>query len=257
MANHRLQDKVGIITGSGTGIGRAEAILFAAEGAKIIVSDLDSNGGLETVKMIQDKGGEASFFRVDITKSEEVKAMISFCIKTYGRLDILVNNAGIHLGGRGDTIITETSEEVFDKVLNVDLRAYFLCCKYSIPEMLKNGGGSIVNTASVAGLRGRAVTAYGIAKAGVLALTRTIAVSYAREGIRCNSISPGTTSTNQSKSAYTTPEALAARASKIPMNRIGQPEEQAYAALFLASKESSFVNGDNLIVDGGELAGFK
>jgi len=257
MTNQRLQDKVGIITGAGTGIGRAEAILFSTEGAKIIVSDLDSDSGLKTVKIIKDNGGEASFFQVDVTKTEEVKAMIAFCVKTYGKLDILVNNAGIHLGGRGDSSITETSEEVFDKVIDVDLKGSFLCCKYAIPEMIKNGGGSIVNTASVAGLRGRAVTAYGIAKAGVLALTRTVAVTYARDNIRCNTLSPGSVNTELFQSNYKNPEAIEARVSKIPMHRAGESEEVAKAALFLASKESSFVDGDNLIVDGGELAGFK
>jgi NAD(P)-dependent dehydrogenase (short-subunit alcohol dehydrogenase family) len=257
MSDQRLKGKVSIITGSGKGIGRAEAILFASEGSKIVVADTNTESGIETVKMIKDKGGEAVFFQVDITKTEEVKALIEFCVNTYGKLNVLVNNAGIHLGGRGDTIITETSEEVFDKVINVDLKGSFLCCKYAIKQMLKNGGGAIVNTGSVAATRGRAITSYGIAKAGVLALTRNIAVSYATENIRCNTLSPGSVLTDMNKASNQSKEAMDARIEKVPMKRNAQPEEQAYAALFLASDESSFMTGENMIVDGGELAGPK
>jgi len=257
MRSQRLLGKVCIITGSGTGIGRAESILFAAEGAKIIVADTNEESGLETVKIIENENGEAAFFQVDITKLEEVRALIDFCVKKYGKLNILVNNAGISLHGKGDTIITETPEEVFDKVINIDLKGSFLCCKYAIQQMLKNGGGTIVNTGSVAATRGRAVTSYGIAKAGILALTRSIAVSYATDNIRCNTLSPGSVFTDLARATYKTPEAMNARVGKIPMKRYSQPEEQAYAALFLASDESSFMTGENMIVDGGELAGFK
>jgi len=253
----RLASKAGIITGAGTGIGRAEAMLFAAEGARIVVADIDTSGGLETVKLIKDKGGEASFFRVNVTGTEEVKALMEFCVKTYGKIDILVNNAGINLAGKGDSLVSETTEDVFDKVLDIDLKGSFLCCKYAVQQMLKNGGGVIVNTASIAAFRGRAVTAYGIAKGGILALTRTVAVSYALDNIRCNTLSPGSVNTDLFQSTYKTPEAIEARVSKIPMHRFGQPEEVAKAALFLASDDSSFITGTNIMVDGGELAGFK
>jgi NAD(P)-dependent dehydrogenase (short-subunit alcohol dehydrogenase family) len=257
MTGHRLQNKVGIITGAGAGIGRAEALLFAAEGAKIIVADWDKESGFATVKLIKEKGGEAALFQGNINKTEEVKKLIDFCVEKYGKLNILVNNAGINLAGKGDSTVTETSEEIFDQVLGVDLRGSFLCCKYALQQMLKNGGGTIVNTASTAAIRGRVVSAYGIAKSGVLALTRTIAVSYAEGNIRCNTLSPGSTYTELLKTTYQTQEALDARIAKIPMRRFGTPEEIAMAALFLASEESSFMTGTNIIVDGGELSGYK
>ncbi len=155
-------------------------------------------------------------------------------------------------------MVAETPEDIWDKTMNVNLKGTFFCCKYGVQQMLKTGGGTIVNTASLAGVRGRAVVAYGSSKAGIIGLTRSIAVSYAMDNIRANSISPASTMTDQLKGVYGTPEAIAARvAGRIPMGRPAQPEEMAYAALFLACSESSFITGHNLIVDGGETAGFK
>jgi len=248
----RLKDKVATITGAGSGIGRATAILFAKEGAKVVVADYVAEGGEETVRMIKDVGGEASFTKTDVSKSEDVKTMLDFTVKIYGRLDVLFNNAGIE-GEMAPT--ADCSEENFDRVIAVNLRGVFLGLKYGIPLMLQQGGGVIINTSSVAGLVGFAnLPAYNASKGGVIQLTRTAALEYATQNIRVNAICPGVIWTPMLERVAPTEEAQKQFAEIEPVKRMGKPEEIAAAALFLASDESSFVTGVAFPVDGGYIA---
>ncbi len=255
----RLDGKVAVVTGAASGIGRAVALLFAREGAKVVVADIQEEKARQVVQEIIDGGGAATFVKTDVSQPKDVEAMIKATQDTYGRLDILVNNAGI-LGDVGAT--ADCSLENWEQVINTNLKGVFLGMKYGIPAMLKSGGGSIINTASVAALIGEAYfPAYGASKGGVLQLTKTAALEYARQGIRVNALCPGGTVTNigdhlgaQLEGA---PEqvllAMAAKAEH-PLGRLAQPEEQARMALFLASDDSSFCTGAAFLVDGGRLA---
>jgi NAD(P)-dependent dehydrogenase (short-subunit alcohol dehydrogenase family) len=250
----RLSNKVAIITGSGSGIGQAEALLFAGEGAKVIVNDINEENGLKTVASIKDQGGEARFFRADVSQASEVEGLITFAIATYGGLKVLVNNAGVGFIRKGDGPTTETIEEIWDKVVDINLKGTFLCSKYAIPRMIDSGGGSIVNTSSVAAIRGAVSNAYASAKAGVIALTKSIALAYGKNNIRANAICPGHTMTPLQIDIAPTQEERDRLAAQIPVGRLAKPVEIAYAALFLASEEASFVNGAVLVVDGGQSA---
>ncbi|MCL5046783.1 MAG: SDR family oxidoreductase [Actinobacteria bacterium] len=251
----KLDGKVAVITGAGSGIGRATALLFAQEGARVVVADLAVDGGEETVRLIAAQGGRSSFIRTDVASAESVANLINGTISRYERLDIIFNNAGIDLAHP----VTETSEEVWDKTIAVNLKGVFLGCKYAIHQMIKNGGGSIVNTASVLALVASPnQAAYCASKGGVLALTRQIAFDYARYNIRANCICPGDVLTPmqqrflaESKDPQATLESLSRR---YPMGRFANPEEIACAALYLASDDSSFVTGVALPVDGGLTA---
>jgi NAD(P)-dependent dehydrogenase (short-subunit alcohol dehydrogenase family) len=247
----RLEGKVALITGAGSGIGQATARLFAKEGAKVVVVDIDGRGGEETARLIEISGGEATFVRADVSKSAEAEKMVKLAVETYGRLDILHNNAGISQVGT----VVDTPEEVWDKTINVNLKGIFLGSKYAIPEMLKTGGGIIVNTASVWGLvSAPASAAYCASKGAVIALTKAMALDHA-PNIRVNCICPGdilTPMTERDLAARGDPEkALKAMTEPYPIGRLGKPEEIAEAALFLASDSSSFMTGAALIVDGG------
>jgi meso-butanediol dehydrogenase/(S,S)-butanediol dehydrogenase/diacetyl reductase len=251
----RLEGKVSLITGAGSGIGQAMAVLFAREGSKVAVADISAEGGQETVRRIRDEGGEAEFFQVDVSSAEQVRRMVDAVIARFGRIDILCNNAGI---GVAATVV-DTTEEDWDRVINVDLKGVFLGCKYVIPHMLRQGGGVIVNTASVAGMVGvlnRA--AYCAAKAGVIGLTKSIAVDFVTKGIRANCVCPGTVETPWiDKILAQQPDPVAERQRMIerqPMGRMGKPEEIAAAALYLASDEAAFVTGTELVIDGGLTA---
>jgi meso-butanediol dehydrogenase/(S,S)-butanediol dehydrogenase/diacetyl reductase len=242
----RLEGKVALITGAGRGIGRATAILFAKNGAKIVVVDIDSNVGEETVNLIKRAGGDAIFVKADVSKAADAEKAVRATIEKYGRLDILFNNAGIELEGR----VEEMSESDWDKLICINLKSIFLCSKYAIPQMLKQGGGVIINTASITGFQGLGhEAAYCASKGGVIALTKAMAVEYAPYNIRVNCICPGPIATR-----LTSPRQSIIR--KIPMGRLGKPEEIAYVALFLASDESSFVTGHALVADGGMTAGY-
>jgi NAD(P)-dependent dehydrogenase (short-subunit alcohol dehydrogenase family) len=243
----RLDGKVAIITGAGSGMGRAAAILFAKEGAKVVVADWVTEGGEETVKKIKQVGGEAIFIKTDVSKTEDIKKMIKTAVDTYGRLDVLYNNAGI-AGELGP--ITDCTEDNWDKVQAINLRGLWLAMKYAIPEMLKTGGGSIVNTASLAA--NRAVPnapAYTASKGGVVSLSRATAIEWATKNIRVNCINPGRITTPMVLAMG--PEINKIFLSAIPQGRFGEPEEVAQAALFLASDESSHITGQTLAVDGG------
>ena len=243
----RLDGKVVIITGAGMGMGQAAALLFAKEGAKVAVVDWKAEAGQETVKTIKQAGGEAIFIKADVSKADDVKNMVKTTIDAYGKLDVIYNNAGI----LARAAFTENiAEEEWDRIMSVNLKGVWLGMKYAIPEMLKNGGGSIINTASQCGDRGtRNLGAYCAAKGGVLALTRVTAMELAKKNIRVNALNPGIIATPMALSA--SKEEQEGFAAIIPQGRMGRPEEVAYAALFLASDESSHVTGHTLVVDGG------
>lgn len=251
----QLVGKVALVTGGGSGIGRASVLAFAARGASVVVGDIDAEGAQETVRMVQEGGGEATFVSVDVAQSVEVEALINQTIATYGRLDYAHNNAGIE-GIRTST--TDCSEENWDRVLDINLKGVWLCMKYEIPQMIKQGGGAIVNTSSVLGLVGYAGRApYGASKHGVIGLTKAAALEYARQGIRINAICPGFIRTTMSEREISEAaqgdlakgEELVANAE--PIGRMGSPEEVAETVVWLCSDAASFVIGHAMSVDGG------
>ncbi len=252
----RLAGKVALITGAGNGMGQVASMLFASEGARIVVADFSETGGAETVAAVEAAGGEAAFVKVDVANAEQVEAMVAFAMETYGSLDVLYNNAGIFPADDGGA--TETPEPTWDRVMEVNLKGVWLGCKYGIPAMLETGGGSIVNVASFVALMGAATAqiAYTASKGGVLAMTREIAVEYGRQGIRANSLCPGPVSTPMLEELMSDPERKARRVVHIPMGRLGQAEELAKAALFLASDDSSYMTGAQLVIDGGITAAY-
>jgi len=252
----RLTGKVALITGAGNGMGRAAALLFASEGARIVVADAMEDGGNATVEAVRAAGGDAAFVKVDVSDEAQVAGMIAFATETYGALDVLYNNAGIFPADDGGT--TETPVPTWDRVMDVNLKGVWLGCKHAIPAMLESGGGSIVNVASFVALMGAATAqiAYTASKGGVLSMTREIAVEYARQGIRANSLCPGPIETPMLSELMSDPEWARRRLAHIPMGRPGRAEELAKAALFLASDESSFMTGSALVVDGGITAAY-
>ncbi len=252
----RLAGKVCIITGAGSGIGREAAILFAQEGGKVVVADVNVAGGEETVRLIREAGGEAIFVRTDVTEAAEVEALVRTAEDTYGKLDVMFNNAGIFPDEDGSVV--DTPEEVWDRVMAVNLKGVFLGCKYAIPAMLRAGGGSIINTASFVALMGAAVPqiAYTASKGGVLAMTREIAIEFARKNIRANALCPGPVDTPLLRSILSDPAKRQRRLVHIPMGRFAQAREVAQAALFLASDESSYVTATAFLVDGGITAAY-
>jgi NAD(P)-dependent dehydrogenase (short-subunit alcohol dehydrogenase family) len=248
-----LKDKVALITGGGSGIGRAISILFGLEKGKIAVADWNEEGGSETVDRIRSNGGDASFIKADVSNAEDVKHMIDVTLKTFGQLHILVNNAGVE---QVVSSAADTSLEVWDRVININLKGVFLGIKYGIPHLLKTEG-VIVNIASTASLVGQPFcAAYAASKGGILQLTKTAALEYANESIRINCICPGAIDTPhlhrvRSSTLWETIKPLRAQT---PMGRLGKPEEVAQAALFLVSSGASFITGTGLIVDGGLTA---
>ena len=252
----RLDGKVALITGAGNGMGQVASVLFASEGARIVVADFSEAGGAETVAAVKAVGGEAAFVKVDVANSDQVSAMVDFAMARFGALNVLYNNAGIFPADDGG--VTETPEPTWDRVMEVNLKGVWLGCKYGIPAMLASGGGSIVNVASFVALMGAATAqiAYTASKGGVLAMTREIAVEYGRQNIRANSLCPGPVSTPMLEELMSDPARKARRLVHIPMGRLGQAEELAKAALFLASDDSSFMTGAQLVVDGGITAAY-
>lgn len=247
----RLDGKVALITGAGGQIGRAAAELFAAEGARVVVADAIEAAGRATVEAIRAAGNEAAFVAVDVSVSSEVEAMVRFAVDTYGGLHVLYNNAGILPPDDGATL--ETPEDTWDRVMAVNLKGVWLCCRHGIPAMLASGGGSIINVASLVALMGSAVPqiAYTASKGGVLSMSREIAVEYARQGIRVNALCPGPIQTPLMAELLSDEARRARRLVHVPIGRFGEAEEVAKAALFLASDESSLMTGASMVVDGG------
>ncbi len=242
--------KVALITGGASGIGRASALAFAAEGAHVVVADVNTPGGEETVEMIRAHGGTALFVRTDISQAADVEALIDHTIATYGRLDYAHNNAGI-MGGFAPT--ADWTEAQWDAVMNVNLKGTWLCMKYEIAQMLKQGSGAIVNTASSLSVGAfPTLVGYVTSKHGIIGLTKTAALDYARAGIRINAICPGLTDTPMFRQSTQSDTNLMEQAlAREPLGRAAQPSEMAAAAIWLCSPVASFVNGHAMIVDGG------
>lgn len=252
----RLENRVALITGAGSGIGRQAALLFAGEGAAVVVADLVPQGGEETVRLVQAEGGRALYVQADVARGADCERMVRAAEETFGKLDVLFNNAGISHIDDGDAISTE--EEVWDLTMQVNLKGVFLGCKYGIPALRRAGGGSIINTASFVALLGAATPqlAYTASKGGVLALTRELAAVHAREKIRVNALCPGPLRTELLMKYLDTEEKRQRRLVHIPMGRFGEAVEIARAALFLASEESSYLTGTAFTVDGGITAAY-
>src|SRR3989449_7041381 len=248
-----VDGKIALVTGGGSGIGQATALVFAREGAKVVVADVVVEGGEETVRMIKADGGESLFVKADVSKSPDVEAMVRQAVGTYGRLDCAFNNAGI--GGKF-ALTADDTEDNWDRVISINLTGVWLCMKYEIPQMLKQGGGAIVNTASDAGLLGvPQMPAYVASKHGVVGLTKTAALEYAKSGIRVNAVCPGVIKTPMVERITGQRAGRAERMAAVePVGRMGKPEEIAEAVVWLCSDAASFVTGLPMPVDGGIIA---
>ncbi|HKJ96404.1 MAG TPA: glucose 1-dehydrogenase [Thermoplasmataceae archaeon] len=250
---NKLKGKVAIVTGGASGIGRATAVLFSGEGSTVVIADLKDDGGSRVAEEIGKNGGKAIFVHVDVSESDQVKQLVEKAVKEFGRLDVMFNNAGIE----GPVKRTEDYPvDTFDKVISVNMKSVFYGIKHSVGEMRKAGGGSIINTASIAGLVGFTnMCAYTASKGGVIQLTKTAALEYASDRIRVNAIAPGVISTPMvERAAEADPEMMEGIKKAHPLGRMGTPDEIAKAALYLASEDSSFVTGTVLTVDGGYVA---
>jgi len=249
-----LENKVALVTGAGSGIGRASALAFAREGASVVVNDsMNVKGAEETVKMIREAGGDAIFIQADVTKAAEVEVMVNKTIETYARLDCALNNAGVPASGKR---IADCSEEDWDRIININLKGVWLCMKYEIPQMLKQGKGAIVNTSSVAGLVGQEKRpAYVASKHGVVGLTKVAALDYIKDNIRVNAICPGGIVTPILERVFARgPGWKEEMLQAMPIGRFGMPEEVAEAVVWLCSDAASFITGHALPVDGGWVA---
>jgi NAD(P)-dependent dehydrogenase (short-subunit alcohol dehydrogenase family) len=247
--------QVAVVTGGGSGLGRATALAFAHEGARVAVADIQDDGGAETVDLIEQAGGSAVYIRTDVTVGADVRNLVAGTVAQFGRLDVAFNNAGVP--GRWTNVL-DCSEEEWDAVMNINIKSAWLCMKYEIPEMLKLGRGAIVNTASTAAMAAPPhMVSYVASKHGVLGLTRSAATDYAAQNVRVNCLLPGPTMTPMLQSGFGPLDMpIDEMAAPIPMKRLGRPEEQGDAVIWLCSERSSFVTGVALPVDGGSLAAF-
>ena len=247
----RLQGKVALITGAARGQGAEEARMFAKEGAKVVLADVTDQEGTAVAAEIAEMGGDALYVHLDVTNEDEWDAAVQSAVASFGKLDILVNNAGIWWRGH----VLETSSDQWDDIMDVNAKGVFLGTKAAIPEMRKAGGGSIVNISSTAGLVGsKTSAAYSASKGAVRIFTKSTAVQYAAEGIRANSIHPGPIDTDMGDQVWPDAASKSASVTRTALNRMGTPEDIAYGALYLASDESSFVTGSELVIDGGVTA---
>ena len=256
----RLQGKVAIITGATAGMGRAAALLFAREGAKVVLSGRREHLGQEITKVISDEGGEAIFVTADVSIGQDVKNVVDSAVKKYGRLDVMFNNAGTneHVAGDPD----KEPEEIWDHIINVNLKGTFLGIKYAVPEMRKSGGGSIINNSSVNDSQSDPVStsSYHASKGGVTALTKKAALVYAADNIRVNAVNPGPIATEMvdiNWEMLNDPKVIAMRKTQQPLPRMGHPMDVAYAALYFACDESAFVTGATLVIDGGQSVAYR
>jgi NAD(P)-dependent dehydrogenase (short-subunit alcohol dehydrogenase family) len=247
---NRFFDKTALVTGAGSGIGRSSALAFAREGANVIVSDINVQGGEETVQTIQESKGKAHFFQCDVSQSDQVEKLIKTTIDKFGRLDYAVNNAGVSM--RPSSTV-EIDEAEWDRVININLKSVWLCMKYEIPQMQKIGGGVIINLSSLAGIRGKEGTlAYTASKHGVIGMTKTAALEYAKEGIRINAICPGLTESGMTTGLDQRPELAQQLIAQIPMGHMGQSQNISDAVIWLCDDTASFITGHVLVVDGGQ-----
>jgi NAD(P)-dependent dehydrogenase (short-subunit alcohol dehydrogenase family) len=256
MGAMRLEGKVALVTGAAGGIGRVAAEQFAAEGARVVIADVTDDAGGAAVAAIRDAGGRAAYVHADVSDAAQAEAMVAFTTETFGGLHVLYNNAGILPPDDGGTL--DTPEDTWDRVMAVNLKGVWLGCKHGIPALMESGGGSIINVSSLVALMGSATPqiAYTASKGGVLAMTRELAVEYARRGIRANMLCPGPIETPLMAELMSDPEWAERRLVHIPLGRPGRAEEIAKAALFLASDDSSFMTGAALVVDGGITAAY-
>ncbi|KIC63787.1 glucose 1-dehydrogenase [Pseudarthrobacter phenanthrenivorans] len=254
MTERRFAGKVALVTGAGSGIGRATAIAFAAEGADVVLADIDAAGNDETARLAGEHGGRVLTAKCDVTSSRDIQAVIGQTIKEFGRLDAAFNNAGIE---QPPAPLVDITEDEWSRLLDVNLRSAFLCMKYEIPAMLKTGGGSIVNTSSGAGVVGiRDQAAYVASKHGIIGLTKSVALEYAAQGIRVNAICPGIIETPMmDRFSGGTPEGRERVIGQEPVGRMGRPEEIASAVLWLSSDLGSFATGHAMVIDGGQTVG--
>jgi NAD(P)-dependent dehydrogenase (short-subunit alcohol dehydrogenase family) len=248
--------KVALVTGAGSGIGRASALAFAREGASVVVSDVDADGGAQTVHLINDLGGDATFIRADVSQSADVEALVAGSVEAYGRLDYAHNNAGVSGIAGLNTSPLEYPEEAFDRVIAVNLKGVWLCMRQEVPRMLAQGGGAIVNTASIMGLVSTpGAGAYAASKHGVIGLTKSFALAYAAQGIRVNAICPGYIDTPMVRTPMNmVPEMEQQVIARHPVGRLGTPQEIAAAVIWLCSDAASFVTGHAMVADGGYIA---
>jgi len=248
----RLTDKVALITGAGSGMGRVAAQLFAAEGAKVVVAEFGDEAGAETVRLVTNAGGDASFVKVDVSREEDARAMVEHAVATYGRLDVLYNNAGVM--PEADHSVIDTDVETWDRVMAVNLRGVYLGCRFAIPQMLEQGSGSVINISSFVALLGCSVPqdAYTASKGAVLSLNRSLAVQFGGRGVRSNAICPGPIETPLLMEWLLKDEAAKQlRLARNPTGRFGKPEEIVNVAIYLASDESRWTNGAYFVIDGG------
>jgi NAD(P)-dependent dehydrogenase (short-subunit alcohol dehydrogenase family) len=248
----RLEGKVAIITGAGSGMGRVAAAMFAAEGAKVVVAEFDERAGNETVEQVRAAGGEASFVKTDVSAEGDARAMVEHAVDRFGRVDVLYNNAGIM--PEPDHSVIDTPVDVWDRVMAVNLRGVYLGCKYAIPKMLEQGSGSVINISSFVAILGCSVPqdAYTASKGAVLSLTRSLAVQFGPGGVRSNAICPGPIETPMLMEwLLKDEEAKRIRLARNPTGRFGKPEEIVNVALYLASDESRWTNGAHFVIDGG------
>ena len=249
----RLENKVALISGGARGMGAAEARLFATEGAKVVIADVLEEEGSQTEAQINESGGECLFVRLDVTSEANWQEVVAATVARFGKLDILVNNAGISSGGAGS--VEETTSERWDAVMDINAKGVFLGTKSALPEMRKARGGSIINISSIYGLVGSGGgTSYHASKGAVRLLTKSTAIQYAGEGIRANSVHPGFVATAMTAFIGGDADRNQSVLDRTPMGRWGEPEEIAYGVLFLASDESSFMTGSELVIDGGWTA---
>lgn len=248
----RLDGKVALISGGARGQGALEAELFAAEGASVVFGDVLDDEGRSVERRITEAGGEAVYVHLDVTSDEDWTAAVDTAVARFGKLDVLVNNAGV----ANDEKIEETSEELWERIMRVNAKGVFLGTRKALPAMRRAGGGSIINVSSIAGILGRALTgsAYSASKGAVRTFTKTTAIQHAQERIRCNSIHPGPVDTPMLAGISDNPDVLSARTEEVPLGRLGHSRDIAYGALYLASDESVWITGIELIIDGGITA---